>query len=149
MRIVCPSCDATYDVPDAMLAAGPRAVKCARCGKEWTASAARAAAPTVAPPLPRKPAGPMAALEAEPHGRIEPRLNPLHPRTKPRPPPPIIDSEPPPDLAARRTGAGAIAAWVVSLLILIGAGGAAVNWRVQVMAAWPPSERVFAAVGLR
>jgi hypothetical protein len=132
-----------------MLAAGPRVVKCARCGTGWTASAAPAVAPTVTPPLPRNPAGPMAALEAEPRGRIEPRLNPLTPRTKPRPPPPVIDAEPPPHLAARKAGAAAIAAWAVSLLILIGAGGAVVNWRVQVMAAWPPSERVFTAVGLR
>jgi len=91
----------------------------------------------------------MAALEADANGRSEPRLNPLHPRTKPRPQPPTIDSEPPAHLGAQKAGAGAIAAWVLSLLLLIGAGGAAVNWRVQVMAAWPPSERVFAAVGLR
>lgn len=168
MRIVCPSCDATYEVPDAMLAGGPRAVKCARCGGEWTPTLPPAEAPTdalaAAPPaepsppeaaadadsVPAgKPAGPMAALEAEAPGRVEPRLNPLRPRAEQRATAPIVDADAPGPLAARKVGAGPIAAWILSLVVLIGAGGAVVTWRAQVMAAWPPSQRVFAAVGLR
>ena len=36
MRIECPSCQAVYEVPDALLAGGPRMVRCARCGKRIT-----------------------------------------------------------------------------------------------------------------
>jgi predicted Zn finger-like uncharacterized protein len=166
MRTVCPSCDATYEVPDAMLAGGPRLVKCARCGGEWTATAAPPPEPTAAPtaeptadpppsvtaeqpPPPPKPAGPMAALEADQPGRIELRPNPLRSRTEPRATPTALDDHAPAPVAARKAGAGPIAAWILSLAVLIGAGGAVVTWRTQVMAAWPPSERVFAAVGLR
>jgi predicted Zn finger-like uncharacterized protein len=161
MRIVCPSCNAAYDVPDAILAGGPRVVKCARCGGEWTPAPAGAPTPAPAtdkppaiaadddPPPPAKPAGPMAALEAEGAGRLEPRVNPLRPRTEPRATPTTVDADPPAPVAARKAGAGPIAAWILSLIVLIGAGGAAVTWRAQVMAAWPPSQRVFAAVGLR
>ncbi len=35
MRIVCPSCAATYDVPVPQLAPG-RSVRCARCSTDWT-----------------------------------------------------------------------------------------------------------------
>ena len=34
MRIVCPTCEATYNVPDAALSPG-RPVRCARCGNNW------------------------------------------------------------------------------------------------------------------
>ena len=35
MRIDCPSCHASYDVPDRLLRSG-RTVRCARCGAEWS-----------------------------------------------------------------------------------------------------------------
>ena len=34
MRIVCPGCEAAYEVPEAMLSPG-RTVRCARCGRGW------------------------------------------------------------------------------------------------------------------
>jgi predicted Zn finger-like uncharacterized protein len=61
MRIVCPGCEAAYEVPEAMLSPG-RTVRCARCGRDWVpwpeqdqAAAALAeeelpAAPPVGPP---------------------------------------------------------------------------------------------------
>jgi predicted Zn finger-like uncharacterized protein len=157
MRIVCPSCEATYNVPDAMLAAGSRKVRCARCGNEWAPAAASAPAPptaeadeSFAPPptaasaAPQPPAAPPSA-DAEPPGRPEPRAKPLRPRAEPRliPPPPTLDEEPP-----ERSRTGAVVAWALTVLILAAAGAAAVLWRAQVMAAWPPSERVYAALGL-
>jgi predicted Zn finger-like uncharacterized protein len=157
MRIACPACEATYDVPDAMLAGGTRMVRCARCGNEWSPQATSAA--PLPPEEPEAPdadffRGPLPSVkpvaappaEPEPPGRHEPRLNPLRPRAEARlpEPPPLPPEEPP-----RRSRAGAVVAWVLSLLVLAAAGGAAVTWRAQVMAAWPPSERVFSAVGLR
>ena len=57
MRITCPACNASYEVPDAMLVAG-RAVRCARCMREWEpllpppAPAEAPAIPAVEPPAP-------------------------------------------------------------------------------------------------
>jgi predicted Zn finger-like uncharacterized protein len=158
MRIVCPACDATYDVPDAMLAGGLRLVRCAKCGNEWPPTPVSEAplppsdlefeqdaafGPEHAPP---DQGGAPPGHEADAHARHEPRLKPLRPRVEVRlaePP------EPPTDLPPARGGVKAIAAWAASLLFLAAAAGAAVTWRGQVMAAWPPSERVFSAVGLR
>jgi predicted Zn finger-like uncharacterized protein len=151
MRIVCPACDATYDVPDAMLGAGTRAVRCAKCGHEWMP-----AENSVAPlppddvdfdadePASARPTS--AALEADPQGRHEPRLNPLRPRGEPRAAAPV---PPPPDPPPPRGGARAIVAWALSILLLAAAGAAAVAWRTQVVATWPPSQRVFAVLGLK
>jgi len=155
MRIVCPACDATYDVPDAMLAGGSRLVRCAKCSNEWTPTAISeaplppddldfetdadvASIPAPPPMADESPMGP------DPLGRHEPRLNPLRPRGEARAEP----APPPPDLPPPRGGARAIVAWVASVLVLVALAGAAVAWRTQVMAAWPPSERVFAAIGL-
>jgi hypothetical protein len=41
-----------------------------------------------------------------------------------------------------------IAAWIVSLALLAVLIGAAYAWRAQIMASWPPSERLYAALGL-
>ncbi len=40
------------------------------------------------------------------------------------------------------------AAWAVSVLLLILAAGAAYVWRSQLIDAWPPSQRLYAALGL-
>jgi predicted Zn finger-like uncharacterized protein len=151
MRIACPSCDAVYDVPDAMLAAAPRAVRCARCGTEWTPERLADPAPAVQPP-PAGPRPPQAEPAMRPE-RPEPKLSSYRTRTEPR----IAaddegDARPPPrddETAARRRRRGAVAGWVLSVLLLLGLAVAAVAWRTQVMAAWPPSERVYGALGLR
>jgi predicted Zn finger-like uncharacterized protein len=74
MKIVCPSCAATYEVPEAAVAA-KRTVRCARCGGDWvpgatdaphaTPSAEAAPAPPtrVTPEPTPKPARPPAAEE--------------------------------------------------------------------------------------
>lgn len=41
-----------------------------------------------------------------------------------------------------------LAAWVLSIAVLLLAGWAAVAWRDGIMRAWPPSERAYAALGL-
>jgi hypothetical protein len=40
------------------------------------------------------------------------------------------------------------AAWTVSLLVALGLLAAAYVWRADIMAAWPPSTRLYAAFGL-
>ncbi len=144
MRIVCPSCHAAYEVPGSLLAGG-KAVRCARCGSEWTP-----AAPANPPPPAAEPPSAPSAPEPEPEagGRVEPRLPGYHPRsidTADDARPPARDDEI--DLAPRRRGA--LIAWAVSLLLLALLIWAAFAFRSNVMGAWPPSERLFALLGLR
>ena len=35
MRLVCPNCDATYEVPDSVIPSEGRDVQCSNCGKAW------------------------------------------------------------------------------------------------------------------
>lgn len=121
MRLVCPHCDAAYDVPPALLA-GRRAVRCARCGREWTEQTepadgvADAAVPAEVPsgPTPRAPIS-----------VLEPMALPLRPRG-----------------AAVRFG------WAGSMLLLALGAWSVVTWRADVMHAWPPSGRLYSALGL-
>jgi hypothetical protein len=125
------------------------------CQHQWTASlgavASEAPLPTEEPGIDfynesnRKPAGPMDEDDGDGFGRTEPHLTGLRARPSrsqlpmPAPPAPV------------RKGASALSifAWVLTLAVLGGAGYAAITWRTQVVAAWPPSERVFAALGLQ
>lgn len=126
MRITCPACDASYDVPDGMLSAASE-VRCVRCGQVWRpigAAPMASAAPPPAPP-PEKP------LPAPP--------------TRPRPPaftspPPRL--VPPSGAVAPEGGRGLTLAWVASLLLLAGAAVAANAWAPMLIAAWPPLARV-------
>jgi predicted Zn finger-like uncharacterized protein len=151
MRIVCPSCQAAYEVPERLLAGG-KAVRCARCGAEW------APAPPTREPQPPPPARPQAAAHAAereelpPHeperaARVEPRLPGYRPRS--------VDTEdddrPPPrddEIEIAPRSRGAVVAWVLSLLLLALLVWAAFAFRSVVMGAWPPSTRLFAAFGL-
>lgn len=143
MRITCPACSAAYDVPDARLAPG-RNVRCARCGTDWSpvtepppaAPQARDSVPPSPPvPLP-EPAPPMqAAPAAAPRVDLTPSAPPLFPRS----PLPALD------LKSRQAVA---AGWAASLLLLAVLAWSAIAWRANVVRAWPPSERLYVAVGL-
>ena len=127
MRIVCPSCAATYDVPDDRLVPG-RAVRCAGCGAGWTPRPAQAAVPM--------------PVEDEPAPAVQPEFEaqPLPP--EPQPLPPVV---PPAD---RRMARAVAAGWVATVLIVGGAAWAGVARRDSVMQAWPPTERLYAVLGL-
>jgi predicted Zn finger-like uncharacterized protein len=133
MRIVCPICSATYEVRDDLLVPG-RSVRCSRCGEEWSpAPLAPPPAPeTASPEIVGEPRVEVARLDVPPPA---PRLTAMerlasHPAPLPRP------------------NRGLIAAWVASLLLLILIGAGAVIWRAGVMHVWPPSTRLFDAIGL-
>ncbi|WP_413466168.1 zinc-ribbon domain-containing protein [Planktothrix agardhii] len=71
MRIACPSCSAEYQVPDALLASGPRLLRCARCGHQFQAALPAPAAPQEADaPAPRAAPRPPAASAARAESRI-------------------------------------------------------------------------------
>jgi predicted Zn finger-like uncharacterized protein len=125
MRIVCPACETAYDVPDGVLVPG-RALRCARCRSEWL--------PVSAPP-PDIEAAPIpdtasvnepAVPPPTPSLRIEPASEGL------RPPGPRV---------------AVIAGWLLSLLLLVGLGYAAVTWRQPIEQAWPPSTRAYTLLG--
>jgi predicted Zn finger-like uncharacterized protein len=161
MRIACPNCAATYEVPDKLLAAGPRPLRCARCRHEWQATPADAAggtAPEAAQPVPAggppperfppmpapaaAPTAPEVVADEPPPQRPPPARGPR--QHTPIDPLPAGEAEPGEDRARRI----ALAAWAASILLLLGLAAGAVVWRQQIMAAWPPSERVFVALGL-
>ncbi len=65
MRIECPACTAVYELPDHLLNNGPRALRCAACGKTWSLSsgapaetASQPAREVVEPPVQNAVAGP-------------------------------------------------------------------------------------------
>jgi len=151
MRIACPNCAAEYDVPDAALAAGPRLLKCARCGHHFHARSVLQEEPEPPPPpAPEKPRDRLAERVSAGAGdramtvtdRPPPSRGPT--RSMPIDPPlPRLGDAPasPPDRFA-------LAGWVVTVAVLIGGALAAYAFRAEIVAAWPPAARVFAALGL-
>ena len=136
MRVACPSCSATYDVPDSLVTPG-RIVRCARCGNEWT---------------------PVQAIPHEPPPSQEPPAKELDRRT---PEPPTLAAEPGAEVrqsamdrlsahpAPPPSATGLRIAWAVSLVALLAMAGAAYAWRTQVVSAWPPSARAYALFGMQ
>ena len=63
---------------------------------------------------------------------------------------PIVDPDPPaPRNDQRRLVLLApIGGWALSLALLGMIGWSAIHWRTQIQATWPPSERLYAALGL-
>jgi predicted Zn finger-like uncharacterized protein len=151
MRITCPVCSANYEVPDQMLGSG-RKVRCAQCGHQWVPGPAPVPS---APPTPRP--APTPIPESPPRANLKERLADV-PRTPARPPPLILEKldkvEPtiPDDsahrLVERRSGSGVWLGWVASIVIWGLVVWAAYAYRAEVMAAWPPSQRLYAALGL-
>jgi predicted Zn finger-like uncharacterized protein len=147
MRIACPSCNAAYDVPPERLAAG-RVVKCARCAESWipipVAAGPVAAIPAEAPAIDPVPQPTMDAptMDAPAMDEAAPSIEPPAPKTPP-PEPLVPPAEPP-----RRSRAPLVAAWLLSIAVLAALGWAAIDRRADIMAAWPPSTRAYAAIGL-
>ena len=141
MRIVCPTCDAIYEVPDRLLAGGKR-TRCARCAREWVPEPA--AGPTAETP---------AASAPEPPLVIPPP--PVRPIAPPAPPVPRPEVRPAarPELRVEPRPAGSrmpvAVALGVSVIVLAGLLAAGVQWRAQAIQAWPPVERLYVWLGLK
>lgn len=125
MRLVCPECAATYDVPEAALAAGRR-LRCSSCATSWEWS----------PPTPQ----------------AADRLDPPPPEPPTPAPPPRIEAlagnrmAPPQDALTPRRGTAL--AWAASVVVIAGVVAALYVWRAPVMHAWPPATRLYAALGI-
>ncbi len=136
MRITCPSCDATYDIPGP-IAAG-RVVQCARCSTRWTPVPAAVVSPPAVPPPAVPP--PVAVPVIKPFSS---ELPALQPRTGAS-----LAREPPPAFRPASHARVAVMAWMLSLALLGAAAVATVVYREPIMQAWPPSQRAYAAIGL-
>jgi predicted Zn finger-like uncharacterized protein len=132
MRIVCPSCAATYEVAEAMLAR-PRTVRCSRCAREWTEEPAQPVAKmSIAEPVtePEAPAisEPAAPVTAVPDVMLQAAAEPA-----------VVLPPPGPDRSAMRLRL----AWIVSVLLLMVLAFLTYHYRAEIQAAWPPSARLF------
>jgi len=128
MRIECPSCEIAYDVPEERLRG--RKLRCAGCGNSWVPLPAAQSTPVpepVPPPAPPAPVSTPAAL--------------VPPTTFPRMLPSPLPSP-------RRRPKRVLLGWVVTILLCAGGGFAAFHFRPAVMHAWPPSIRIYRALGL-
>ncbi len=163
MRISCPNCSAEYDVPDTALAAGPRMLRCARCGHSFRAAL---------PEPPATEAAPGSLPESQMNSRSESAVTAVAPAVEapaeappPLPPPPLAQHgaepqpiPPPPSGASAEDRLGqapasppdrfAVAGWVLTVLVLGLAAYAGYAFRADVMEAWPPSQRLYALLGL-
>jgi len=130
MLILCPSCEATYEVPDARMRPG-RKVRCAQCGADWVPVA----------DLADDAAGMADAVDAGPHQDAAPEAPPAAPVIT------AMDR-----LAAgptvRRGGTALRVAWVVTMLLIVAGIGAGYAWRQDVARHWPPSLRLYGVLGL-
>ncbi len=144
MRIECPCCAAAYDVPESLLP-GRKSLRCARCGTEWTAGLP--GAPPDESPEPKQ-APPVEVIASPPAEESLRPVRPTRPMSLDRPSPTAMQrlvniAEPPP-----RPSLWPAAAWAASILVLALLVWAAFAWRTDIMQAWPPSTRVYAALGL-
>jgi predicted Zn finger-like uncharacterized protein len=122
MRITCPSCSASYEVPASRLASR-KMVRCARCQGQWV------------------PHHIDEDAEPAPPGQI-----PFESQIEPLPPVTAMDrlSAAP---AIPPSSPGLLAAWILTLVVLVGALAATVTWRDAIIRVWPQSALVLAPFG--
>ncbi len=123
MRIVCPTCQAAYEVPAAALDAA-RAVRCVKCATDFEPQPEGGAAPSPirVPP----PQAPMVVADDGPGP---------------------VSFAPSPEPEERRGSALLAAAWAGSLALWAGGAWAFVAWRGPIAQAWPAARRIYAALG--
>ena len=144
MQIDCPACAAGYEVPDALLA-GRRPVRCARCGHQW---------------IPQAPPPPISLrADAGADGGADGGGTDAERASMDAPARPLVPSAPQPvgPLAPRLAGSGLAAAptfralrlaWAGSLLLVAAAVALLLVYHRPIARAWPPSLRVYGALGL-
>jgi predicted Zn finger-like uncharacterized protein len=149
MRLSCPECDASYELPETMFLTGPRMVRCVRCSHAWLGGVVEpAAAPPEPPPAQAEPAKTDAETEAEPARR----QSPLRRRAAPAPQeagpitPFDMGLDPP---TSPRTGMWVLAGWVFTFVFLGAAGAGCWLYQDDIIQAWPASARLYEVLGAR
>lgn len=148
MRIACPSCDATYEVPESRLTPGKMA-RCARCGNKWLP--VQQAEDAVAPRQPVGPGAPAMTTPSDPAAGATTEAASASTTAASAIAPPVPTVTAMDRLAAaapqHRRRPGLVGAWAVSIVVLAGAIAATLTWRDAVVRAWPPSGRILATNG--
>jgi predicted Zn finger-like uncharacterized protein len=129
MRITCPACDAAYDVPEALLTR-PRLVRCARCAHDFR------------PPLDDDPIVEAAVESVSYADAPVPAAGPVREDALPARP---LPARPPVVSNAER--AKILAAWAASFVAIAAFAWLGIVYRRPVIHAWPPSARLYAALG--
>lgn len=155
MRIECPDCKAAYEVPDAQVRPG-RSVRCVRCERQWRPAGELPEA--LSKPQTPEP-GP---VEQEP-GPMVAGGSPVRLRRSAAPPAPLVPPAVGHDAESGRLGlvariakawgragwiAGWGAGWAVSLIVMAGLLASASYWHTAIMQDWPPSIRLYTALGV-
>ena len=89
MRLICPNCDAQYEVPDNVIPQAGRDVQCSDCGNTWFQEPASAAPPE--PEFERQPVPPEVSTILQEEAEYERAA-----REHDSPPPPAPEPEPAP-----------------------------------------------------
>jgi predicted Zn finger-like uncharacterized protein len=144
MRIACPSCSVAYDVPDSLLKAG-RVVRCAGCGGEWTPIETRAEPELAPPPEPPAPAFETSLVAPPPQPPAD--RPPAAAEAAPRPASAMDRLVQPPTRSSSLVRLRL--AWLASAVLLVTLAWGAYAWRAQIVTAWPPSARLYAAFGMQ
>jgi predicted Zn finger-like uncharacterized protein len=135
MLIACPNCAAGFDVPERLLRDRSRSLSCGQCRTVFPIPE-----PQAPEPLVRHAPEPSPVYEAPP---APPPAMAETPRSEPA----VAPEEPPAAPKSARDGR-LRAAWAASIALLIGGGLTAIIKRDALMEAWPPTIRLFAALGL-
>ncbi len=150
---VCPGCNAVFAVPENALSPG-RSLRCFRCGEAWQVAPSplpsKATPPEAAPPEAASPAAAPAQAFPPPSSPSESSVSQAAPPDAPSPRPADRLAQPPSRRRGWRHHAAAplAAAWAVSLLGVFGGGSAALLAHHAIGQAWPPSLRLYRALGL-
>lgn len=154
MLIECPRCTARYEVAETLLGPAGKSVRCAKCGNVWLARRPEQTGDDAPIQWPEAPVRARAA-EAEAataDGADDPALAEYKAAQddagKPgfaRFPEKAAEAE----TARPRVASAAVIGWLATVIALGAAGWGAYTYREAVMEAWPPSERVYLALGLR
>ncbi len=134
MRIACPTCDTAYEVPESALKPG-RKVRCARCETQW-------APPPVEPPWQQPTRAELERLYGPADDDDVSAEPPEAPAVS------AMDRLSAYDKRQQRGRKALAVAWVLTAVVLIGLLAAGVAGRRTVMAAWPPSMRLYGLIGL-
>jgi predicted Zn finger-like uncharacterized protein len=141
MRVVCPSCDAAYDVPETVLTARPM-LRCARCAHDFR--------PPGRPPEPAEAAVPEEIADETPPAAPDHAFVPAPEAEPDIVPPPAPPSDAPyhADVIPSAKRRQVLAGWAASAVVIVLVLSLGASCRHAVMHAWPPSIRLYAVFGL-
>jgi len=154
MLIECPRCTARYELADGLIGPAGKSVRCAKCGNVWLARGLEDPAddaPLQWPESPQRPARDEVAGAAQSVKAGDPALAEYRTAQDEAGKPGFarFPGKPGDESAFKtRAAAAGLIGWAVTVVILAAGGWGAYAYREAVMKAWPPSERVYLALGL-